>query len=101
MVLAAFDISQSARFYSWRPHGALPIAREAVITHSANTHVIPADPEVRAQLKRLRVGEVVHLDGVLVDALRDDGATARTSLTRSDSGAGACEIMLVESVAVQ
>jgi len=100
-VLAAFEISQSARFYSWRPRGALPIAREDVISHSANTHVIPADAQVRSQLARLRVGQVVHLEGLLVDAARADGATARTSLTRSDSGAGACEIMLVESVAVQ
>lgn len=100
-VLAAFDISQSARFFTWRPRGFLPIARELVITHSANTHVIPADAQVRAELARLRVGQVVHLEGLLVDATRDDGATARTSLTRSDSGAGACEIMLVESLAVQ
>jgi len=28
----------------------------------------------------------------------DLGASVRTSLTRTDSGAGACEIMLVESV---
>lgn len=100
-VLAGFDISQSVRFYTWRPRGALPIAREEVISHSANTHVIPADDEVRAQLARLRVGQVVHLEGLLVDAVRDDGARARTSMTRTDSGAGACEVMLVQSVAQQ
>lgn len=100
-VLNAFDISQSARFYSWRPRGALPIAREQVIGHSANTHVIPIDAHVAAQLARLRVGQVAQLSGSLVDATRDDGAWVRTSLTRSDSGAGACEVMLVEKVAVR
>ncbi|HEX4387908.1 MAG TPA: hypothetical protein VH109_04725 [Steroidobacteraceae bacterium] len=100
-VLAAFDISQGARFYSWRPHGVLPIAREDVISHSANTHVIPASREIRAELARLRVGEVVHLTGELVDGKRDDGAWIRTSLTRTDSGAGACEVLLVESVALE
>jgi hypothetical protein len=30
--------------------------------------------------------------------VRDDGLSGHTSLTRSDSGAGACEIMLVEQV---
>jgi hypothetical protein len=99
-VLAAFDISQSVRFYTWRPRGALPIAREEIISHSANTHVIPADDSVRTQLARLRVGQVVHLEGLLVDAARDDGVKARTSMTRTDSGAGACEIMLVQSVAL-
>lgn len=97
-VLAAFDISQAARFYSWRPRAALPIPRADVISHSANTHVIPADAVVGRELARLRVGQVVHLHGQLVDGVRDDGASVRTSLTRTDSGAGACEIMLVESV---
>lgn len=97
-VLAAFDISQSARFYTWRPRSVLPIAREDVITHSANTHVIPTDARIGKQLERLRVGEAVRLTGYLVDAARDDGASMRTSMTRTDSGAGACEVMLVETV---
>lgn len=99
--LAAFDISQAARFYSWQPHGALPIPREDVIDHSANTHVIPAGPVARAALARLRVGEVVHLTGLLVDGRRDDAATFHTSLTRTDTGPGACEVMLVENVGVE
>ena len=98
-VLRAFEITQGARFYSWMPKQELPIPRQAVIEHSANTHVIPADAAVRAQLKRLRVGQVVHLTGYLVDAVRDDGAWIHTSLTRSDSGPGSCEVVLVEQVA--
>jgi hypothetical protein len=97
-ILAAFAISQSARFYIWRPLTALPIPREDVITHSANTHIIPADDRVRSQLAQLRIGQVVRLTGTLVDATRDDGALLRTSLTRTDSGAGACEVLLVEHV---
>ena len=97
-VLRAFKITQGARFYSWAPRQALPIPRQDVIEHSANTHVIPASREVRAALARLRVGEVVRLTGELVDGQRDDGAWIHTSLTRSDSGAGACEVLLVASV---
>ncbi len=97
-VLLAFEISQSARFYSWRPKATLPIARQEVIEHSANTHVIPADSAIGSQLARLREGQVVHLTGLLVDGVRDDGRWIRTSLTRSDTGAGACEVMLVEQV---
>ena len=69
--------------------------------HSANTHLIPANDAVRAALKRLRIGEVVHLSGELVDGQRNDGAWIKTSLTRVDSGPGACEVLLVEEVAVQ
>jgi hypothetical protein len=97
-VLSAFEITQGARFYTWVPRQPLPIPRQAVIEHSANTHVIPADAAVRRQLKRLRVGQVVHLTGFLVNAVRDDGAYINTSLTRSDSGPGSCEVVLVEQV---
>jgi hypothetical protein len=97
-VLRGFEITQGARFYSWRPKHELPIPRQAVIEHSANTHVIPADAGVAHQLKRLRVGQVVHLTGFLVNAVRDDGAYITTSLTRSDTGPGSCEVVLVEQV---
>ena len=40
---------------------------------------------------------MVHLHGQLVDGVRDDGASVRTSLTRTDSGAGACEICWSQS----
>jgi hypothetical protein len=99
-VLAHFDISQGARFYNWRPRDTLPIARAEVVRHSANTHLIAADDGIRRQLERLRVGQVVHLRGELVDGKRDDGAALRTSLTRDDEGAGACEVLLVRSVEV-
>lgn len=99
-VLRAFEITQAARFYSWMPRQPLPIPRQVVIEHSANTHVIPANGQVRRQLKRLRVGQVVHLTGFLVDGSRDNGAYIHTSLTRSDSGPGSCEVLLVEQVEV-
>jgi hypothetical protein len=97
-ILRAFELTQGARFYSWRPKQQLPISVQVVIEHSANTHVIPADPAVRRQLKRLRVGQTVHLTGFLVDAVRDDGTYIHTSLTRVDSGPGSCEVVLVEQV---
>jgi hypothetical protein len=101
-VLKAFKISQGARFYSWRPvTESLPIDLGEVTQYSANTHIIPADDAVAAKLARLRLGgQVVHLTGLLVDGARDDGMTIRTSLTRADSGAGACEFMLVQHVEI-
>lgn len=96
--LRTIDISQSNRFYYWRASGATPLARETIISHSANTHVIPQTPAIARILARLRPGEVIVLSGELVDAVRDDGATIRTSLVRTDTGAGACELMLVTDV---
>jgi hypothetical protein len=49
-------------------------------------------------LSRLRPGQVVTLSGELVDGMRDDGMWIRTSLVRDDTGAGACEVLLVSDV---
>jgi hypothetical protein len=100
-ILRTFDISQSNRFFYWRPKGAMTLPRGTVIAHSANTHVIPADSLVARGLSHLRRGEVVTLSGDLVDGVRDDGASIRTSLVRTDTGPGACEVMLVREVQIE
>jgi hypothetical protein len=97
-VLRTIDISQSDRFYYWRASSATRLARETIISHSANTHVIPQTAAIARALARLRPGEVVTLSGDLVDAVRDDGRSLKTSLVRTDTGAGACEVMLVTDV---
>lgn len=100
-VLQAMDISQSDRFYFWRAAAGEPLGKDAIIAHSANTHVIPENPLIARQLSHLRRGEVVTLTGDLVDGVRDDGLRVKTSLVRTDTGAGACEVMLVREVAVE
>jgi hypothetical protein len=97
-VLQTIDISQSDRFYYWHTSAATRLARETIISHSANTHVIPQTRAIAILLARLRPGEVVTLSGELVDAVRDDGRWIKTSLVRTDTGAGACEVMLVTDV---
>ena len=51
-------------------------------------------------MSRLRAGQVMSWLGYLVEAKRDDGFTWTSSLSREDSGAGACELMGVEAVSV-
>jgi hypothetical protein len=97
-VLADIEISQRNRFYFWRTQN-WPISRDEIEEHSANWHLIPANPGVGGVLGRLRVGSVVELRGRLVDIEGREGGM-RTSLSRSDTGAGACEILLAESARV-
>lgn len=99
-VLGNMEISQSNRFYYWRSSRSPAVPIEAIISHSANTHVIPQDSLIAGQLSRLRRGQVVTLTGVLVDGKRDDGAWIKTSLVRTDTGAGACEVMLVRELTI-
>ena len=94
-VLDQIDISQSGRFYFWRVR-ELPIPEREIIESSANMHLIPADKGVLRELERVRVGDVVSFDGYLVEADGPGGYRWISSLSRSDSGAGACELVWVE-----
>jgi len=97
-VLADIEISQGNRFYYWRTEN-WPIDRADIETHSANWHVIPKNSQVGGVLGQLRAGSVVELHGQLVD-VEGGEAGMRTSLTRGDTGAGACEILLAESARI-
>ncbi|HEY4145883.1 hypothetical protein [Pinirhizobacter sp.] len=99
-VLSRIEISQSGRFYYWHVE-QFPIPQGEIVASSANMHMIPADDGVKRALGRIRPGQVVHVEGFLVDIKRRDGYGWHTSLSRTDSGAGACEIIYVESIVVQ
>jgi hypothetical protein len=100
-VLADIDISQSGRFYFWRYEEEPPIATSAIEQHSANWHLVPANDVIWRKLNRLRVGDVVRLEGMLVNLQNPDGGTMATSLRRDDTGAGACEIIYVEKATIR
>jgi len=97
-VLDGIEISQANRFYFWRTH-TWPVSRRVIERHSANWHVIAGSDAVRATLDRLRAGSVVELEGELVDIEGREAGMA-TSLTRNDTGPGACEILLASSARV-
>ncbi len=93
-------ISQSGRFYYWRAGAdAWQDPRiKAFGKHSANWHLVPANDDVATELRAIRRNEVVHISGHLIDIDAPDGTRYRTSRTRHDQGAGACEIILVSGV---
>lgn len=74
------------------------VSPEAAKISAANTHVIPADDAVRAELFELKSGDVVRLTGQLVEVTGPKGFTMRSSLRRDDSGDGACEVLYVRGV---
>jgi hypothetical protein len=98
-VLSKISISQSNRFYYWRVD-AFPIPRKEIELQSANMHMIPADSQVEKTLKSVRPGQVVKITGYLIEAKADDGWRWKSSLTREDTGAGACEVVFVKSLLV-
>lgn len=100
-VLAKLDISQSSRWYTyrWGAEGP-PIPPDEIVRSSANMHMLPANDMVRMELKQVRPGDVVHLEGQLIEAHGANGGVWRSSMTRDDTGNGACEVVYVRSLVV-
>lgn len=98
-VLDKIDISQGNRFYYWRAEQE-PIPHREIIRHSSNMHMIPADERVAEQLAGIREGNLIALTGQLVKIKADDGWRWQSSLSRTDTGNGACELVWVKAVSV-
>ena len=96
-VLDVLSISQSGRFYYWRTDN-FPIPRREIETNSANMHFIPANPVIEKQLKQINEGDQVKFKGYLVKIDADDGWRWVSSLTRDDTGGGACEVVLIDDI---
>lgn len=92
------DYSQSWRFFFWRTED-LDLDARYVIHHAANTHLIPANRNVKRALLAIDRGDEVRLGGLLVDASAP-GFRWPTSLVRGDHGDRGCEILYVESVRI-
>jgi hypothetical protein len=94
-VLARLDISQSARWYHYRYSGEPPIPQREIDRSAANMHMIPGSDAVADALEDVEPGERIRIDGWLVEASAPDGWRWRSSLTRDDTGGGACELIYV------
>jgi hypothetical protein len=101
-VLDEISMSQGQRWYRfWPRHQKMPLSGDDIISHSANIHAIPSTPQIKKKLRALREGDIVDLDGSLVEVQWPDGALWISSLSRTDIGNGACELMWVRGVVVR
>jgi hypothetical protein len=74
-----------------------------VITHVSNNHIIPANSRIRQGLDTIQPGDLVRIDGRLVDIRMVSGnriLSVHTSKSRTDQGDGACEIIYAEHLRV-
>jgi len=100
-VLEHLRIRQGGRFFSIHPiepAAAPAIDLKTAMLHASNMHLIPADERVFARLKQVKRGHLVRLRGQLVSVLGPGNFTWTSSLSRSDTGDGACELFYVESL---
>jgi hypothetical protein len=92
VVLNKIEITQGHRFFYWHVD-AFPIPQHEIEVHAANIHIIPANDTVKRQLRKVHKGQIISIKGQLIEARRVDGWYWRSSLSREDTGNGACELM--------
>ncbi len=98
-ILDQIDITQSNRWYHWRTE-SFPIPSSVISKSSANVHIIPKDELIEDEIDELCKGSLIHLKGYLVEIHKDDGWHWKSSLSRDDTGGGACELFWVESLEI-
>ncbi len=91
-ILNQIDFSQSSRQYQWNAPTQVLTEPEIQKT-SSNIHLIPANDDVAQQLKQLKIGQIIYLNGTLVDVNNPSGWNWKTSLTRTDTGKNSSEIL--------
>lgn len=77
------------------------ITQGYIVSHISNNHVFPANENVYDAVAHLRKNQEVLLAGFLVSAKEPNGRTMTSSMSRTDSDAGACECFYVTRVQVE
>lgn len=91
-------VSHGLRALFARPRDAMTQQEfDGLAPHITNVHVIPASDSVYAQLRRVKLGELVTLRGQLVNVRSADGQLATTSMKSGDRD---CEIMWLEELSI-
>jgi len=91
--------SQSGRWYYYRYSEDCPVTMDYIASHSANVHLIHKDKEILKKIKRIRKEDYVRFEGYLVKVNYENGPW-ESSLSRTDTGDGACEVLYVTSVEI-
>jgi hypothetical protein len=99
-LLDTLTITQSDRFYFWHANQD-NFPRHDIETQSANTHLVYRDKSIAKKIKEIKIGNVVHITGYLVN-IKDKKKFLywNTSLTRDDIGKGACELLYITDIKI-
>ncbi|MBU1443214.1 MAG: hypothetical protein KJ832_18215 [Gammaproteobacteria bacterium] len=95
----SFSSGQFVCYWNTRDSNA---AQSAYVRSFSNNHILTENPLTARQLRRLRIGDQVRLRGQLVTYRHNAGMafSRSTSLTRDDTGDGACETVFVRDIEV-
>jgi hypothetical protein len=102
-VLEAFEISQSNRWYriELKPKKIPQIDRNLIQFRSGNMHIIAGNEGVIKTLKQIKKGNIISLDGYLIEAKATDSWAWRSSLVSSSLGATGCKVIWVDDLKIE
>jgi hypothetical protein len=95
-VMDTYHFSISDRFLSCYPDGKYDY--DDLAKYIANMHLIPGNGQIEKELNAVKIGQGIQLKGHLVEARKGEDWFWKSSLSRLDSGNGACEVMWVDEV---
>ena len=95
------SFSQYSRFFFWRTKD-LSLDRGTIVSHTANVHVFPRTTRLKRAVRAVTKGDVVRLEGFLVDIDDTSGSGFHwgTSTSRQDEGPNSCETIYLERLTV-
>lgn len=97
-VLDRLRLAMSNRFFFYRWEDTPPIPEAELLRSAANNHIVSANETITTGIRKLRVGQIVEMRGLLVDVTGPEGFVWPTSRRRDDTGNGACELFMVHEL---
>jgi hypothetical protein len=91
------------RWYHYKWKGETPGDPAYIITHSSNNHILPANGNIYRAIKQIKKRDQIVLEGFLVNVkgtFKGRPVSWNTSLTRTDTGNGSCELLYVSKVRI-
>lgn len=90
------SINQYDRFLNWRM-ARPPIPPKLATQLVSNMHIIPANPEIAKEIKKVKRGDLVQIKGELVQVNAKD-LVWKSALDWNGIGDGACKLIRVDSI---
>jgi len=99
LYLKQMKFRQTSRFCLFNMKKNATVTPQYVQNHMSNNHLIPASKNIKKAMKIARKGDLIRIEGHLVDveASRNGRMIAAwgSSVSREDTGNGACELIYV------
>lgn len=97
--LNQIKFSQTSRFCQYKLKKNATVDPKYMQNHTSNNHLIPASKNIKKAMRKARKGDLIRIEGHLVHVEVSKAgrmiSSWNSSVSREDTGEGACEIIYV------